>query len=103
MTKTFDVIVVGAGPAGSLAALNLARAGVDVALLERGEYPGDKNMFGGLLHNTPALNEVVPNFWETAPLERHVFRKTLVFMTPTASVSMAYENQDRYDNFDHYR
>lgn len=38
--QQFDVIVVGAGPAGSAAALLAARAGLKVLLLERGEYPG---------------------------------------------------------------
>jgi electron transfer flavoprotein-quinone oxidoreductase len=94
MTKHFDVIVVGAGPAGSLAALKLARAGLEVALVERGKHPGAKNMFGGLLHNTPALNEMLPSFWERAPLERRVFKKTLAFMTPRSSFSLVFETQD---------
>ncbi len=94
MTRHFDVIVVGAGPAGSLAALKLARAGIEVALIERGRHPGAKNMFGGLLHNTPALNEALPSFWERAPLERHVFKKTLAFMTLKSSVSLAFETED---------
>jgi electron transfer flavoprotein-quinone oxidoreductase len=91
MAKSFDVIIVGAGPAGSMAALKLARAGLEVALLERGTRPGAKNIFGGLLHNTPALNEIFPSLWEKAPLERHVHRKTLALMTPEASVAMSFE------------
>ena len=43
----FDAVVVGAGPAGAAAALVLARSGRSVALLERGAYPGAKNMYGG--------------------------------------------------------
>jgi len=96
MAKYFDVIIVGAGPAGSLAALKLARAGFNVCLLERGQYPGAKNMFGGLLHNTPVLNDLLPDFLERAPLERHVYKKVLAFLTPASSVSLAFEN----DNFD---
>jgi flavin-dependent dehydrogenase len=37
-----DVLVVGAGPAGSMAALVLARAGVKVTLLDRVDFPRDK-------------------------------------------------------------
>jgi menaquinone-9 beta-reductase len=37
-----DVIVVGAGPAGSAAAIVLARAGVRVRLVDRAQFPRDK-------------------------------------------------------------
>jgi geranylgeranyl reductase family protein len=43
-----DVIVVGAGPAGSLASLLLARAGARVLLLEKGRVGRDKPCGGGL-------------------------------------------------------
>jgi electron transfer flavoprotein-quinone oxidoreductase len=67
MKRSFDAIVIGAGPAGSSAALTLARAGLHVALLERGSYPGEKNMFGGVLHRLTALEEHFPKFWDQAP------------------------------------
>ncbi len=41
-SRRFDVLVVGAGPAGSIAALVLARAGVHVALLDKAPFPRDK-------------------------------------------------------------
>ncbi len=93
MAKSFDVIVVGAGPAGSMASLKMARAGLKVVMLERGKHPGAKNMFGGLLHNTPVLNEMLPSFWERAPLERHVYKKVLAFMTPESAISLTFENE----------
>lgn len=37
-----DVVIVGAGPAGSTAAAHLARAGFEVALLEKASFPRDK-------------------------------------------------------------
>lgn len=43
-----DVIVVGAGPAGATAATYLARAGVDVILLEKTAFPRDKVCGDGL-------------------------------------------------------
>ena len=41
-SRRFDVLVVGAGPAGSIAALVLARAGAHVALLDKAQFPRDK-------------------------------------------------------------
>ena len=64
MKTTFDAIVVGAGPAGSSAALTMARAGLDVALVERGTFPGEKNMFGGILHRMTSIEELLPDFWD---------------------------------------
>lgn len=46
-----DVVVVGAGPAGSATSYYLARAGLDVALLEKATFPRDKICGDGL---TPA-------------------------------------------------
>ena len=46
--KRYDVIVVGAGPAGSTAAYRLASAGADVLLLDRARFPRDKPCGGGV-------------------------------------------------------
>ncbi|TYP89653.1 geranylgeranyl reductase family protein [Blastococcus xanthinilyticus] len=43
-----DVVVVGAGPAGSSAAWHLAQAGLDVAVLEKAEFPREKVCGDGL-------------------------------------------------------
>ncbi|MEJ7649354.1 MAG: FAD-dependent oxidoreductase [Nakamurella sp.] len=43
-----DVIIVGAGPTGSSAAVHLARAGTDVLLLEKSTFPRDKVCGDGL-------------------------------------------------------
>jgi flavin-dependent dehydrogenase len=40
--ERFDAVVVGAGPAGSIAALVLARAGARVALADKASFPRDK-------------------------------------------------------------
>ncbi|MBE0596995.1 MAG: FAD-dependent monooxygenase [Desulfuromonadales bacterium] len=91
MKTNFQAIVVGAGPAGASAALIMARAGLDVALVERGTFPGEKNMFGGVLHRIPALEEVFPDFWERAPLERHIIKKGVTFVTEGSSFSTVIE------------
>ena len=40
--ELFDVVVIGAGPAGSAAAATVARAGHSVALIDRKAFPRDK-------------------------------------------------------------
>ncbi|MGW7443066.1 geranylgeranyl reductase family protein [Kitasatospora sp. NPDC054795] len=46
--ESADVIVVGAGPAGSTAAAHLARTGLDVLLLEKSAFPREKVCGDGL-------------------------------------------------------
>jgi len=47
-TEEADVIVVGAGPAGSTTAFYLAQAGLDVLLLEKAHFPREKVCGDGL-------------------------------------------------------
>ncbi|HEX9709263.1 MAG TPA: geranylgeranyl reductase family protein [Candidatus Thermoplasmatota archaeon] len=44
----YDVAVVGAGPGGSTCAYHLARKGLDVALVDKAEFPRQKACGGGL-------------------------------------------------------
>jgi geranylgeranyl reductase family protein len=46
--ERFDVLVVGAGPAGSTAAFRLAREGASVLLADKARFPRDKPCGGGL-------------------------------------------------------
>jgi len=98
----YDVIIVGAGPGGSSAAKLCAENDLSVALIERGEYPGSKNMFGGSLYRA-ATEQIVPSFWEEAPIERNVVREVLYFMEPSSVVEMGYTsynfNKPPYNTF----
>jgi geranylgeranyl reductase family protein len=69
--ERFDAIVVGAGPAGSTAALRLSRSGARVLLLDRERFPRDKPCGGGLTERAvkqlpvsvdPVVEEVVDRF-----------------------------------------
>jgi len=88
----FDVIVVGAGPAGSCAALTLARAGRNVALIERGPFPGSKNMYGGVVYPR-ILDQLIPKWWEEAPIQRWVTRRATMLMTPTQAMTVDFRTQ----------
>ena len=75
---SFDVIVVGAGLAGSAAAVTMAQRDLDVLMIERGRFPGAKNVFGGVLY-TPTLRELVDI--EDAPLERYIAERRFGMLT----------------------
>lgn len=85
----YDAVVVGAGPAGSSAALHMAKNGLRVMLLERGEFPGSKNMFGGVIYTQPTA-EIVPEFWREAPLERVVTRDNLWLLGQDSAVEIGF-------------
>ena len=85
MSTDFDAIVVGAGPAGSCAAIVLARAGKRVALIERGPFAGSKNMYGGVVYPR-ILDELIPNWWEEAPIQRWVTRRSTMLLTDTQAL-----------------
>ena len=90
-TERFDAIVVGAGPAGSAAAYTMAQAGLNVVLFERGEYPGAKNVMGGVMYGQ-MLHEIVPGFWTEAPIERVIVEERVWLATPTSAVSVGFRS-----------
>lgn len=72
----YDVVVVGAGPAGSAAAITLARKGVKVLVVERSRSPGESNVSGGVIYGDftkgYGLIDLIPDFEARAPLERKI-------------------------------
>ena len=102
MPEKFDVIVVGAGPAGTACAYELAKAGVNVLLMERGEYPGSKNVMGGVLYRK-MMEDIIPGFYKEAPLERPIVEQRFMMMDRTSAVTFSYKGlewaEEPYNNF----
>jgi electron transfer flavoprotein-quinone oxidoreductase len=86
-----DVVVVGAGPAGSAAATVLARAGRSVVVLERGPFPGSKNMYGGVVYPR-ILDGLHPEWWTTAPVQRWVTRRATMLLTETQALTVDFRS-----------
>lgn len=78
--EVWDAVVVGAGPAGAAAALALAQAGRSVLMVERGPFPGSKNVYGGVVY-ARVLDEILPQWWLEAPVQRWVTRRSTMIMT----------------------
>lgn len=91
--EKFDAIVVGAGPSGNTAAYTMAKAGLKVLQIERGEYPGSKNVQGAILY-ADALERVIPDFRDDAPLERHVIEQRVWVLDDTSFVGTHYRSDD---------
>lgn len=65
MKNHFDIIIVGAGPAGSTSALRIAKVGYKVLLIDKSDFPRDKSCGDGLTRtSTKLLHElgILDNF-----------------------------------------
>ena len=91
--EKFDVIIVGAGLAGLAAAYTLAGNGMDVLVLERGDYPGAKNVTGGRLYVNP-VRDLFPELWNEAPLERFIVHEGAVLMARERSLAIHYSGNE---------
>ncbi len=90
--EKFDAIVVGAGPAGLSAAITMADQGLSVIVIERGDYPGAKNVMGGILYSNPTA-QIFPEFWKEAPLERPITEENYWFLTGESVTKFGHRNQ----------
>jgi electron transfer flavoprotein-quinone oxidoreductase len=93
MEEKFDAIVVGAGPSGNAAAYTMAKAGLKVLQIERGEYPGSKNVQGAILYSD-ALEKIMPDFREDAPLERHLIEQRMWVLDDESYIGTTYRSAD---------
>ena len=98
----FDIIVVGSGCAGGVAAYVAASAGKSVLVVERGNFPGAKNMTGGRIYSH-SLKQVFPDFESEAPLERKITHERIGLLDPESQFAIDFtspeiqlEGQDSY-------
>jgi electron transfer flavoprotein-quinone oxidoreductase len=102
MEKDFDVIVVGGGLSGLSAAYTMAEAGLEVLLLERGDYSGAKNVSGGRLYLNP-VRDMFPDLWKKAPLERFIAHEEISIMDKERSLTIRYDGgelaQEPYQSY----
>ena len=97
MGEEFDVAIVGAGPAGISAASQLAEQGIKTIVLERGEYPGAKNISGGVLYGHD-LAAIIPDFAEKdCPYERSIVESRLWYLSADGGYSTAFRDKAFYD------
>ncbi len=94
--EKFDVMIVGGGLAGCIAAYELAKAGLEVVVVERGSFSGSKNMTGGRLYGH-SLEKVIPGFAASAPIERTVTKERLSFLTKDGGTTMEYASKSLTD------
>ena len=89
----FDAVIIGAGLAGLGAAYVLTGRGLDLVVLERGDYPGAKNVTGGRIYINP-IRQLFPDLFESAPLERCITHEGITLLAKDRSVALGYSGRE---------
>ena len=89
----FDIIVVGSGCAGGVAAYVAASAGKSVLVVERGNFAGAKNMTGGRIYSH-SLKQVFPDFESEAPVERKITHERIAMMDPSSQMTVDFTSSE---------
>lgn len=93
MEADFDVIIVGSGFAGASAAYVAAKKGKSVLVVERGEYPGAKNMTGGRVY-AHSLIDMFDTYSDgrisvdDMPFERKISHERIAMMSPDSNMTI---------------
>lgn len=93
--RDFDIIVVGCGCAGAIAAYVAAKKGKSVLVVERGDYAGSKNMTGGRIY-VHSLRAVLDEYaegevnWEDIPFERKITHERISLMDEASAMTIDY-------------
>ena len=95
----FDIIVIGAGCAGAIAAYVAAKKGKSVLVVERGEYAGAKNMTGGRIY-AHSLKRVFDDYsegeitTEDIPYERKITHERISLLDPASSMTIDFTSDE---------
>lgn len=92
MADKVGVVIIGAGLAGLSAAYFLAESGIETIVVERGDYPGSKNVTGGRLYLNPVRPYFPPDFWNDAPFERPVVKEKLSVLSDQACTTVEFSS-----------
>ncbi|MBI3015909.1 MAG: FAD-binding protein, partial [Candidatus Tectomicrobia bacterium] len=87
--ERFDVIVVGGGLSGLAAASVCVRGGLNTLALERGIFPGAKNVSGGRLYLKPVASLLPDLLNGDLPFERSVTHERLTLMDGSDSLALS--------------
>ena len=97
--RDFDVIVVGCGCAGAIAAFVAAKKGKSVLVVERGDFSGAKNMTGGRLY-AHSLRSVLDAYgegevdWESIPFERKITHERIALMDAKSNLTIDFTSDE---------
>jgi electron transfer flavoprotein-quinone oxidoreductase len=94
-----DAVIVGAGLAGLSCAWVLSGHGLQVVVVERGDFAGSKNVTGGRLYLKPIRN-MASDMLDGAPFERKVVRERWSLLGSANSLSIDHTS-DRFRGEDH--
>lgn len=101
-SSKIDVIVVGAGPSGIASAITIARGGKKVVVLERADFYGSKNMFGGAIYLS-SIKALFPNNWQNAPYESNLVQSSYSFLTKNSSVEIKHKTDEKTNTISVFR
>ena len=91
--EKFDVIIVGGGITGCVAAYLLAQAEMEVLVVERAEEAGQKAVTGGRMYGH-AMEKIFPGFAEEAPVERKIVRERISFLAEETATTLEYDDEE---------
>ncbi|MBI5408837.1 MAG: geranylgeranyl reductase family protein [Nitrospirae bacterium] len=109
MGNTYDVIIIGGGPAGSTAGYILGKAGLKVLIIDKSKFPRHKLCAGCITHKTTRLLERV--FGETvadlkgrdvinyASDRYEIYYKDKLLTGKNLNASFHFVERYKYDNF----